>query len=182
MNKRMVTLSAFVLSAALTRLLPHPLNVTPITAIALFGGACIAPRMLAFALPLAAMLISDLGLFALGQVPLPGAQSLWVYGSFTLIVGLGFLLRRRRRALPIAGATLASAMLFYVVTNLGVWSRGALYPRTLSGLVQCYAAAIPFFRNSLLGDMFYTAALFGALAIAEKFVRTLREDTQPLAA
>ena len=175
MNKRMLALSVFVFSAALARLLPHPPNVTPITAMALFGGACVAPRRCAFALPLAAMLVSDLGLFALGQVPLLGMQSLWVYASFTLIVGLGLLLRRHRRALPIAGATLASAVVFYLVANFGVWATGALYPRTAAGLVACYTAAIPFFRNMLLGDACYAALLFGGFALAEKRFSGVRE-------
>jgi hypothetical protein len=175
MNKRSLALSVFVLSAALARLLPHPPNVTPIAAMALFGGAYLRNSKLAFLLPLTAMLLSDLGLFALGQVPLPGAQSLWVYGSFALTVCIGILLRQNRRALPIAGATLASAVVFYLVANFGVWATGALYPRTAAGLVACYTAAIPFFRNMLLGDACYAALLFGGFALAEKRFPVLRE-------
>jgi hypothetical protein len=175
MNKRLLVLSAIVLSAAMARMLPHPPNVTPIAAMALFGGAYLCSRKLAFLLPLMAMFLSDLGLWALGQVPLPGQQSLWVYASFTLTVCLGFLLRHHRRVLPIAGATLVGAAMFYLVTNFGVWATGGLYPKTAAGLLQCYIAAIPFFRNMLLGDACYVALLFGGFALAEKRFVVLRE-------
>jgi hypothetical protein len=175
MNKRLLTLSVIVLSAAVARVLPHPPNVTPIAAMALFGGAYLSNRKLAFLLPLSAMFLSDLGLWALGQVPLLGQQSVWVYGSFSLTVCLGFLLRQHRRVLPIAGATLCGALLFYLVTNFGVWATGALYPRTVAGLVACYAAAIPFFRNMLLSDACYVALLFGGFALAERRFLFLRE-------
>ncbi len=175
MNKRLLTLSVIVLSAAMARVLPHPPNVTPIAAMALFGGAYLFNRKLAFLLPLSAMFLSDLGLWALGQVPLPGQQSVWVYAGFSLTVCLGFLLRQHRRVLPIAGATLASAVLFYLVTNFGVWATGALYPRTVAGFAACYTAAIPFFRNMLLGDVWYVALLFGGFALMEKWFPVLRE-------
>ena len=175
MNKRLLVLSAIVLSATMARMLPHPPNVTPIAAIALFGGAYLCNRKLAFLLPPSAMVLSDLGLWALGQVPLLGQQSLWVYGSFSVTVCLGLWLRQHRRVLPIAGATLAGAVLFYLMTNFGVWVTGALYPRTTAGLLQCYTAAIPFFRNMLLGDAGYVALLFGGFALAEKQFVALRE-------
>jgi hypothetical protein len=174
-NKRLLTLSVIVLSAAMARVLPHPPNVTPIAAMALFGGAYLFNRKLAFLLPLSAMFLSDLGLWALGQVPLPGQQSVWVYVSFSLTVCLGFLLRQQRRVLPIASATLAGAVLFYLVTNFGVWATGALYPRTVAGLAACYSAAIPFFRNMLLGDAWYAALLFGGFTLVEKWFPVLRE-------
>lgn len=175
MNKRLLTLSAVVLSAAMARMLPHPPNVTPIAAIALFGGTYLCNRKLAFLLPLSAMFLSDLALWALGRVPLPGQQSLWVYASFTVTVCLGLWLRQHRRVLPIAGMTLASAVVFYLVTNSGVWASGTLYPLTMAGLLQCYTAAIPFFRNMLLGDAGYVALLFGGFALAEKQFVVLRE-------
>jgi hypothetical protein len=98
-----------------------------------------------------------------------------VYGSFVLIVCLGFLLRGRRKVVQIAGATLAGSLLFFVLTNLGVWAMGSLYPKTWEGLVACYVAAIPFFQNTLLGDAVYATLLFGGLALAEKSFPALRE-------
>jgi hypothetical protein len=78
--------------------------------------------------------------------------------------------------------TLASSLMFFGVTNLAVWAAGSLYPRTLVGLILCYAAAIPFFRNSLIGDMAYAATLFGGFALLENVVISLREKQQTVTA
>ena len=98
-----------------------------------------------------------------------------VYGSFALVVCIGFWIRNRRSALRIASAAVASSMVFFVITNFGVWALGSLYPKTIAGLVMCYAAAIPFFQNTLLGDALYTAVLFGGFALAEKSFPALSE-------
>ena len=150
-----------VFAAAAARLIPHPPNFAPIAALALFGGAHFADRRLAFAVPLAALFLSDavLGFY-------PGMAA--TYAGFALVVFLGFGLRRRRTFGPVVAAALAGSVLFFVVTNFSVWAAGALYPRTAAGLVECYAAAIPFFRNTLAGDLFFTAVLFGGFALAQK--------------
>jgi hypothetical protein len=168
LRPRLLMLLFLVMAAAAARLLPHPPNLTPVTAIALFGGACISDRRLAFAVPLAALFLSDavLGFYSHMAV---------VYLSFALIVVIGFLLRHHRRLLPIAGATLAAACLFFLLTNFGVWAFAGLYPKTFAGLVTCYVAAIPFFRNMLMGDVFYVALLFGGLRLLERVVPALRE-------
>ncbi len=98
-----------------------------------------------------------------------------VYGAFLLVVCLGFLLQRKRSALRIAGAALAGSVVFFVVTNFGVWAFESLYPKTAAGLLACYVAAIPFFQNTLVGDALYTAVLFGGFAVAEKLFPILRE-------
>jgi hypothetical protein len=167
---RFATLAGMIFLAAASRLIPHPPNFTPLAAMALFGGAYISDKRLAFGLPLAALLLSDavLGFYR---------DMIWVYGSFALIVWLGLQLQSRRRLLPIAGAALAGSVLFFAITNLGVWASGGLYPRTLTGLGTCYVAAIPFFQNTLAGDLVYTALLFGGFALVEKKFPTLREPT-----
>jgi hypothetical protein len=174
---RFVVLLGMTAAAAVSRLLPHPPNLTPIAAIALLGGSCFVDRRAAFAVPLGAMLASDIALARLhGDLSLVvGPMQLVVYGSFAAIVCLGFLLRGRRRALPVAGATLASSVLFFVATNLGVWALGALYPRTSDGLIACFVAALPFFRNTLAGDVGYVLALFGGLALVERGFPILRD-------
>jgi hypothetical protein len=103
-----------------------------------------------------------------------------VYGSFALIVYLGFWLRSRRTVVPIAGAALASSVLFFVLTNFGVWALDSWYPKTWEGLVACYVAAIPFFHNTLVGDAVYTTVFFGGLALAEKGLPALREPALAL--
>lgn len=98
-----------------------------------------------------------------------------MYPSFALVVCIGLLLRQRRRPVPIIGAALASSLVFYLVTNFGVWAMGTLYPRTVAGLFECCAMAIPFFRNTVLGDAVYCAVLFGGFALAQKEFPALRQ-------
>ena len=169
-RSRSAFLAAMVVAAALSRLIPHPPNATPIGALALFGGATFGSTAAAFLIPLGAMLLSDL---ILGLHPLLPA----VYVAFALTVCLGLALRRRRRhrVVSIAVATLASALLFFLLTNAADWMRLSMYPKTWNGLLSCYAAALPFLENTLVGDALYAAALFGGLALAELALPGLRE-------
>ncbi len=168
LQARLWTVTGMILGAALVRLLPHPWNFTPIGAMALFSGATFRDRRLAFVVPLATLFLSDLVI---------GLHSLmWaVYGSFAMMVWLGTWLRARRRLWPIAATTLAGALLFFVVTNFAVWLSGMTYSKTVAGLVACYVAAIPYFGNTLAGDAFYVALLFGGFAFAEHHIPVLRE-------
>ena len=167
-RSRFAVLALMILAAAASRLVPHPPNVASITAVALFGGAYLTDKRLALIVPLAALLLSDLILGFYRHMEI-------VYASFLLVVCLGFWLQRKRSALRIAGATLAASVVFFVVTNFGVWAFESLYPKTAAGLVACYVAAIPFFQNTLVGDALYTAVLFGGFALAEKLFPVLRE-------
>jgi hypothetical protein len=166
---RFLVLGGMILAAAASRLIPHPPNFSPIPAMALLGGACFVQKRWAFVVPLAAMLFSDVLLGFHRTVPV-------VYGCFALIVCLGFWLRARRTAVPIACAALTGSVLFFIVTNFGFWALGTMYPKTIEGLVAAYLAAIPFFGNTLQGDAAYTVLLFGGLALAEKWVPALRES------
>lgn len=165
---RFFVLACMIFAAAGTRLVPHPPNLASITAVALFGGAYLSNRRLAFFIPLAALLLSDLVLGFYG--------GMWVvYGTFSLVVCVGLVLRKRRTPLAIAGAALVSSILFFVITNFAVWARGSLYPTTIQGLLACYVAAIPFFQNTLLGDALYSTVLFGGFALFERWWPALRE-------
>jgi hypothetical protein len=157
---------ALIAAGALLRVVPHPPNFAPLGAIALFGGAVLAPPW-GVAVPLAALFLSDtlLGFY-------PGAA--WVYGSFVLISLLGRALLRRRTVLRLVGASLGSSVLFFLVTNLGEWF-GPLYPHTLAGLGEDYIAAIPFFWNTVLSDLGYSLAVFGIYASALRLARPSRE-------
>ena len=161
MNARSALVTGMIFGAAALRLLPHPPNFDPIAALALFAGARIDNRRWAFIVPLAAMVVSDAVIGFHSQLPL-------VYGVFALIVWMGFALRRRSTPLPVVGASLLASTLFFIVTNFGVWAFDGLYPRSFEGLVACYVAAIPFFGNTAAGGLFYTAVLFGGLALAKK--------------
>jgi hypothetical protein len=146
---------AFVLifGAAMSRLVPHIPNFTPIAAIALFGGFYFDKKF-AFIAPLAAMLVSDYFV---------GFSSDWmfVYGSLLAIGAMAVMMQSRKSVAVVAGTTLAGSVLFFIVTNFGVWAMHAWYPKTAAGLVECFTLAVPFFRNSLAGDAFYVAAMFG---------------------
>ncbi len=167
-KSRLLVVVLMILAAAASRLIPHPPNLASITAVALFGGAYLTNKRLALIVPLAALFLSDLILGFYRHMEI-------VYGSFLLVVFLGFWLQRKRSALRIAGAALASSVIFFIVTNFGVWAFESLYPKTAAGLLACYVAAIPFFQNTLVGDALYTAVLFGGFALAERLFPVLRE-------
>ncbi|HPI37752.1 MAG TPA: hypothetical protein PK397_07395 [Ignavibacteriaceae bacterium] len=153
-------LTGLILAAVFSRLIPHPPNFAPIAAIALFGGAYFDNKKLAFIVPFIALLISDL---VIGFY-----DGMWaIYLSFALVVGIGFMLRNRVNTGRVAIAAVSSSVLFFVVTNFAVWVSGFLYPMNFSGLVTCYTAAIPFFHNTLIGDLVYSGALFGLYALAK---------------
>jgi len=159
-NSRLFAILSGILVAAALRLVPPPPNFTPIGAMALFSGAYLGRRLLAFAAPLGALLLSDLVLgFYHGQAT--------VYFSVALIVMIGMVALTRASPLRVGAAAIASSVLFFVVTNFGMWLFSGFYPRTLLGLETCYIAAIPFFQNTLAGDLFYATMLFGGFRIAE---------------
>lgn len=160
MNPRLLTLVAVIFAAAALRLLPHPANVAPITALALFAGAHLDDRRLAFAVPFAALVLSDM---VLGLYP----SLVFVYIGFALSVCLGFALRKRNVTRIVAG-TLVSALLFFLISNFGAWLTLPVYPKTPDGLFAAYVAGIPFLRNALTGDALYTLLLFGGFSLAER--------------
>ena len=157
-----------IVLAALSRLLPHPPNFSPVEAIALFGGAYFARRSAAIWLPLAAMLLSDL---ALGLVNggiyaeyFLSAGFLLVYACIALSAVLGFGLRGRVSAPRVFAYSLLGSVLFFLVTNFGTWLGSSMYPQTGAGLLAAYVAGIPFFQNTVLGTLFYSALMFGSFA------------------
>ena len=177
LNARFFTLAGIVLAAAAMRLIPHPPNFTPIAAMALFGGAYSSNKKTAFAIPLAAMYLSDLVLgFWIYDYGWFHDLMPFVYGSFALTVCLGLWIRRRCSPLRVGVAAVTGSVLFFLITNFGVWLTGSLYPMTLDGLAACYTAAIPFFRHMLAGNAVYTIVLFGGFTLMQRYVITLREE------
>lgn len=168
LDARLLAILAIILCAALARLLPHPPNVTPLAAMALFGGALLADRRLAFVVPFAALFLSDLLLGFHATMP-------FVYAGFalTVLIGRGFI-GERGGMTRIGAATVAATLLFYAVTNFGVWATQTLYPPTAEGLMASYIAGLPFLRNALLGDLFFAAVIFGGFALAARRMPVLR--------
>jgi hypothetical protein len=168
-NTRLIALLSAILAAAALRLVPHPPNFTPIGAMALFSGAYLGRRGLAFAAPLGALLLSDLVLgFYHGMAT--------VSFSVALIVMLGMVALQKTSALRVGTLAIVSSVLFFVITNFGMWLFSGFYPRTWAGLEACYIAAIPFFQNTLAGDLFYAARLFGGFRLAERLLPALRSS------
>lgn len=167
---RFIVLLLLLLAAALPRLIPHPPNFSPVAALALFDGASMVSRGSAFLLPLSAMFLSDLAIGWHSLLPL-------VYVCFMLIVCLGFGLRQRPSAWAVGGAAATSPVLYFILTNFAVWTKSSLYAHNAAGLAACYTVAIPFFWNTLLGDLFYATILFGTLRMAEWRWPVLRPAT-----
>ncbi len=161
MNKKntLIIAGLLIILGFASRLLPHPANFAPIGAIALFGGLYL-PKRLAIILPVVAMFVSDIFIgFYAWQIMLA------VYGSFAIVGLIGLLVRKNKKAATVIGGTILGSILFFLITNFAVWAFGSMYTHTFAGLTQCYAMAIPFFKNTLLGDLFYTGALVGAFEL-----------------
>lgn len=154
-NKVIVSAILIVLGVA-GRLLPHAFNFAPIAAIALFSGVYLGKKY-AIIVPPLSMFLGDI---FLGFYSLPLMTA--VYGSFILVGILGILIRKYKSVTTILGASVLASVLFFLITNWAVWQFSVWYPHSLAGLIQTYVMGLPFFRNTLLGDLFYTGVLFGA--------------------
>ena len=173
-NSRILALLSAILLAAALRLVPHPPNFTPIGAMALFSGAYLGRRALAFVAPLGAMLLSDalLGFYS----------GFWItYLAIGLVVLIGWLALSRVSPLLVGAAAIASSITFFLVSNFGTWALSGMYPHSGAGLAACYIAAIPFFQNTLAGDLFYATLLFGGFRIAELLVPRISVTNAQLA-
>lgn len=146
---------SLIIAGILLRFAPHAPNFTPVAAIAIFSGAYLNKKY-AFLVPLVLMITSDIFIGMHNTV-------IFTWGSFVLGTFLGIWLKKHKNILGIVSTSLASSVLFYLVSNFGVWLMG-WYPRTLKGLVDCYMMAIPFLRNFTLGTLIYT---FGFIGIYE---------------
>lgn len=165
-SKLLLTIG-LIFVAASVRLIPHAPNATPLAAVALFGGASL-PAPWSFAVPLAAMVASD-AVIGFDNVP----TTIAIYGSFILTVLLGRFLRHQPGPWRILATTLASSILFYLITNAAVWKFSGMYTPTLDGLMLSYLYAIPFFRLTIMGDMAYTFSLFLAAEYVPVVLRQL---------
>jgi hypothetical protein len=171
LHPRTLVITGIIFAAAALRIAPHPMNFAPIGALALFGGAYFSSKRAAFAIPLLSLIAGDIFIGFHLLIP-------YVYASFLVSVAIGFWLRRKRSAPRIGAATLAGAIQFFLVTNFALWvSSIGSYPKTAGGLVGCYLAGIPYFWNTLAGDGFYVALLFGGMALAERRFPSLREPS-----
>lgn len=188
MTKNKITIrfgfiTLLILLAALSRLLPHPANFAPIGGMALFGAAYYSRRVWAFVIPVVTMWISDL---ILNNV-VYGAyfdsfvwlyEGAWfTYGAFILIALMGMVTLRKIKVPNLLFSALSASAIFFLMSNFGVWFSGTMYPKDFGGLIACYTAGIPFFKNTVMGDMFYTAILFGAFELSVRRFPILKRAT-----
>ncbi|MDH7475986.1 MAG: hypothetical protein QHH09_00750 [Microgenomates group bacterium] len=140
-----------ILLTVFSRLAPHPANFTPVAAVALFSGANFSSGW-AFLIPLSAMFLSD---FFLGF----HSTMIYVYFSFLIIFYLGRLIKTAsfRRIFFIS---VVSSVLFFLITNFGVWLTSGMYLKNLNGLIICYLNGLPFFRQTIVGDWVYVFGFF----------------------
>lgn len=143
-----------VLIAGLSRLIPHPWNFTALTAMAVFAGQTLENRKWAWLVPLLSLFWTDL---ILG------------FHSTMLFVYLGILVPMLLpKSIKTGPALVVGSLSFFVITNLGVWLVQGMYPMTAQGLIECFTMALPFYKNQILGDLIYTAVLFGVFSQAKK--------------
>lgn len=155
LNKETVLAMGLIALAVVSRLFPHPPNFAPVTGIALFAMSRFENKIVAVLVPFVAMLLADLFLGL-------GAITGFVYLAFAAILALGYLTTKVN-----LGTVILSSILFFVITNFGVWL--LYYPRTWEGLTSCFVLAVPFYANTLLGDLFYSAALFFGFSTVKNY-------------
>jgi Family of unknown function (DUF6580) len=166
---QLITISVIIFALAIFRLLPHLPNVSPVAAMALFGGAYFADKRVAFIVPFVALFLSDLVLGLHNSM-------IFVYTGFALTVAIGFLLKNRVSMTNTIFAMVISSVLFFLLTNFGAWMTSGLYVKSAEGLMQAYVAGIPFFQNSLLGNLVFAAVIFGGYHLLQKSIPVLKNS------
>ena len=163
---RTLLIVVLMLLAAFSRLMPHPANFTAIMAIALFGGAKFKNPSLAIVVPLIVMLITDVFIGFYSLMPI-------IYGCIVVTALIGTYISRRSSPMMILIGSVLASTLFFLATNAGVWYHNPQFAPTFSGLVLCYDFALPFFKNQLLGDLFFNLVLFGSFYLAKTRIPSL---------
>jgi len=167
----LVIVAGLVALGVAARLLPHEPNFTPIAAATLFAATVLRTRILAFAVPLIALAISDIFLAS----EMTGIRSV-VYAMYMLPAVVAFMPERTRALGMFVPAIIAYSLLFFVVTNFAVWAFSGMYPLTMAGLATCYAAGLPFLPQTVIGDLFWAAVLFGGAALIQLAPRLARRS------
>lgn len=153
-NNNFLLVTGLILAAVASRIIPHPFNFTPMIAVALFAGAKYREKTWSVFIPVVAFLISDAILSYINHYELFHDTIFFTYGSMLLIILLGRSLNTGKLNIGrTIGISLSSSLIFFIITNFGVWLFGNMYTLNLNGLIQCYILAIPFNKFSWLGDL-----------------------------
>lgn len=178
-------ITLLIVLAIASRLVPHPANFAPMLSVGLFGGALFMNKKWAYIIPLAAIWLSDLVIMNVvyGQYYEHFVWFYegwyWQYGLYLLMPLLsGWVFKKDITLGKITGISAASAVLFFIVSNFGTWVGGLLYPMTMDGLMTCYVMALPYFKGTLMSNLFYSGVLFGTYYLAEQRFRELSIATK----
>ena len=171
-NLTYIGVIALILFASFTRIIPHMPNFTPIGAMALFGGAYLSNKYYAFIIPILSLWLSDIIInnFILNYYDqftwfYPGF--IWQYASFGIIILMGYFLLKKITLKKVLMTSIGSSLIFFVITNFGVWASDSMYPLNVNGLISCFVLAIPFYKGTLLGFLFYSSFLFGVFEMSK---------------
>jgi hypothetical protein len=167
---RNLVLIGIILATALSRIIPHPPNFTPLIAVALLGGATLNKKYLAFSIPVLSMFIADM---VLGF----HQTMIWGYSAMILITYLGMGFKQHKSMVNIGVQSVVGSLLFFLISNFGVWMTGLMYPKTITGLGACYVAGLPFLTNTLASTLLYSAVLFGGFVLIEKMLPQLQTES-----
>lgn len=148
-----------ILLSIVGRLIPHPANVTPVGAMALVGGAKLS-KLWRWATPFIALVLSDVLLQLFFNTPAFSLVTPFIYASFAINILLGSKIQGEKKYLKLGCLSLIGGLQFFAISNFGVWVEGLLYPKTVAGLLQCYTMALPYLRNTILGDLGWSLGLF----------------------
>ena len=168
MKKNLLLIVLFITIIFLGRILPHPYNFTPLIAVTLLSSYSLSNKFLAIMIPLVGFWISDLfmnnyiyaGYFA--DFTVFNSGMIWTYGAIVLVAFMGSSFLNKISTGKVVLASLSGSTIFDLISNFGVWAFSPMYAKTLTGLVQCYSMALPFYGTSLMGDLIYSTILFGA--------------------
>ncbi|MCO5249013.1 MAG: hypothetical protein M9887_08710 [Chitinophagales bacterium] len=177
---RFTVLTGLILACAFSRMIPHFPNFSPLGAIGLFGVASFAKKWQAFLIPIVATWLSDL--FINNIIYAQYFEGFawfysgfyWQYLSYLLIIIAGVFIFKKVNTQRVLSASLVASLIFFIVSNFGVWAGGLLYPKTMEGLVACYVAALPYLQGTFMGDLFYTTVLIGGFALLQNRYPILR--------
>ena len=168
MKKKLLLIILFIAVIFFGRVLPHPYNFTPLIAVTLLSSFAISNRMLALVVPLMGFWLSDL---FMNNVVYAGYYSnftifnsgmIWTYGAILLVGLMGSSFINKISSGKVVLASLSGSTIFYIISNFGVWFLSPMYAKSVTGLIQCYTLALPFYGTSLIGDLLYSSLLFGA--------------------
>ncbi len=178
-------ITGLIIVAILSRLIPHPQNLTPIGGISLFGAAYYSKRYWAFLIPILSMWLSDLLINNILYTHYfdsfvwfyPGAW--FTYGAFAIIIAVGYLLLKTVSIKNLLWASIFASIAFFLISNFGVWLSSGMYAPSVNGLLNCYLAGIPFLQNTLIGDFVYTGLLFGTFEMAQRQIPQIKLNATP---